>query len=58
MEKYISSYISSNLGISSNLAAKIVAIDLNFVNFNVIQPDELLEIAKIYVKKRNNKGKE
>ena len=57
MKKYISSYISSNLGISSHLATKIVEIDLNFVNFNLIQPDELLEIAKIYINKRNNKGK-
>ena len=55
MEKYISSYISSNLGISSSLAEKIVLLDLNFIDFNKIQPNDLLEIAKIYANKRKGK---
>lgn len=52
MEKYISSYISSNLGISSSLAEKIVLLDLNFIDFNKIETNDLLEIAKIYINKR------
>ena len=52
MNKYVSSFISSNLGISSTEAEKIVLYDLqDFINFETVNPNDLLEIAKIFINK-------
>tara|TARA_R100000734_G_C3227538_1_gene36760 strand:+ start:56 stop:226 length:171 start_codon:yes stop_codon:yes gene_type:complete len=56
MNKYVSSFISSNLGISSSEAERVVLLDLQyFINFEKIDPSDLLEIAKIFINKRNKK---
>jgi len=56
MNKYVSSFISSNLGISSSEAEKIVFLDLQYIiNFEKVDSNDLLEIAKIFINKRNKK---
>ena len=55
MNKYVSSFISSNLRISSSEAEKIVHDLHYFINFDTVNPNDLLEIAKIFINKRNKK---